>query len=264
MFKSSTVFIVGAGASSEVGLPTGINLKSKIAEKLNIKYDFTEYYPLSGDWVIAEALRHQVKNSENQRSGINPYLFEAWKIHDAMPQAGSIDTYLDVHRGNIKMELCGKLAITRSILEAEKKSSIFYDPSTQKRMAFPDLENTWFNNFWRILVEGISRSEIDNLFDNVSFISFNYDRCIEHFLLDAIKNYYVVTDQKAIELVGKINIFHPYGKVGTLPGIGVAQSIVRFGEDIQDGLIFLKYQSKLRHSQNAYRMRKILIICVIY
>ena len=37
MFKSKTVFIVGAGASAEVGLPVGSALKSDIANILQIE-----------------------------------------------------------------------------------------------------------------------------------------------------------------------------------------------------------------------------------
>ena len=36
MIKSKTVFIVGAGASAEVGLPVGGQLKKVISDKLNI------------------------------------------------------------------------------------------------------------------------------------------------------------------------------------------------------------------------------------
>jgi len=39
MFKSKTLFVVGAGASQEAGLPTGTELKSIIAEKLDITFD---------------------------------------------------------------------------------------------------------------------------------------------------------------------------------------------------------------------------------
>ena len=37
-----TVFIIGAGASTEVGLPVGDELKHKIAELLDIEIDFPQ------------------------------------------------------------------------------------------------------------------------------------------------------------------------------------------------------------------------------
>ena len=38
MFKANTLFVVGAGASFEFGLPTGEGLKSKIIEALDIRF----------------------------------------------------------------------------------------------------------------------------------------------------------------------------------------------------------------------------------
>ena len=53
-------------------------------------------------------------------------------------------------------------------------------------------------------------------FENVSFITFNYDRCIEHFLWVALKTYYVMSDEEIVAILSQIPIFHPYGQVGRL------------------------------------------------
>ena len=50
-----------------------------------------------------------------------------WRIRDAMPQAISIDNFIDTHGENKLIELCGKLAIVRTILEAEAKSTLIVD-----------------------------------------------------------------------------------------------------------------------------------------
>src|SRR5215469_9951144 len=124
MFKSKTVFIVGAGASQEAGLPTGAQLKDIIAEKLNITYlnDFAFGTPDAGDEEIAFALSVYARETGGDFSS---YLHEAWKIRDAMPQAISIDNYIDTHSMNHSLVLCGKLGIVRSIIEAERKSKLF-------------------------------------------------------------------------------------------------------------------------------------------
>ena len=55
MLNSKITFVVGAGASNEVGLPTGRELTTKIAKMLDIKFsDFGEQH--SGDKVICRAL----------------------------------------------------------------------------------------------------------------------------------------------------------------------------------------------------------------
>lgn len=42
-----------------------------------------------------------------------------------MPQSISIDNFIDSHKGDKEIELCGKLAIVRAVLEAEAKSDAF-------------------------------------------------------------------------------------------------------------------------------------------
>jgi hypothetical protein len=115
----NTVFVIGAGASKEANLPTGYELKSKISKLLDIRFSHG-YQQTSGDYVITDALRRLVLNSDGRSGDINPYLHEAWHIRDALPQAISIDNFIDAHRDNDKIALCGKLAIVRSILDAEK------------------------------------------------------------------------------------------------------------------------------------------------
>jgi hypothetical protein len=136
VFRSKTVFVVGAGASREAGLPTGAELKRIIASKLDIKYRYG-YELISGNPEIAEALREQA-----QQNGQDPNLFlhEAHKISDAMPQAISIDNFIDAHQGNVILEVCGKLSIAHSILEAEKNSKIYSNPFEQRRF---EPQNLW-------------------------------------------------------------------------------------------------------------------------
>jgi hypothetical protein len=211
MFKSRTLFVVGAGASLEAGLPTGAMLKEIIAKKLEIKYEL--YDQKSGDLAISQAVKEYVQ----EKNLSNFTVKAAWQIRDAMPQAPSIDQYIDIHRGDKEIELFGKLAIVRAILEAEKGSKLYFRPNHQKSMKFSDLSGTWYNSFWQLLADGTSKSEIDNIFGNIGLIVFNYDRCIEHFLVNAIRNYYRVDDIIAQILLSKLKIFHPYGVVGKLP-----------------------------------------------
>ena len=92
-----TVFIIGAGASKEVGLPTGEELKEKIIQLLNIRFKLDRRE--TGDDIITGALFEKVKEKRVQ-GDINPYLYEAWHIRDALPQAGSIDNFIDTQKGN--------------------------------------------------------------------------------------------------------------------------------------------------------------------
>ena len=83
MFKSKTLFIVGAGASQAAGLPTGAELKQNIAQRLDIRYDpfSSPHSPKSGDLAIASAI---VEYAKAKNTDPNLFLEGAWKIRDAM------------------------------------------------------------------------------------------------------------------------------------------------------------------------------------
>src|SRR5207249_1489202 len=69
----------------------------------------------------------------------------------------------------------------------------------------------------RILTEGIRTSDVHRIFGNVSFICFNYDRCIEHYFFYALQNYYGIKAEEAQQIMRSVPIVHPYGRVGPLP-----------------------------------------------
>ena len=68
----------------------------------------------------------------------------------------------------------------------------------------------------------------------MSFITFNYDRCIEHFLINALTPLYNITPEKARKLCENINVLHPYGIVGPLPGWKAKGPPVEFGSSKAD------------------------------
>ncbi|MBC2653312.1 hypothetical protein H7F50_16880 [Novosphingobium flavum] len=65
-----------------------------------------------------------------------------------------------------------------------------------------------------MLTEGVKCADVDEIFNNVSIVCFNYDRCIEIFLKEALITYYKIDEIKSVDLVGRLNIIHPYGSVG--------------------------------------------------
>ncbi|MCG8433278.1 MAG: hypothetical protein MJA83_04530, partial [Gammaproteobacteria bacterium] len=158
MFQSKTLFVVGAGASKEVGLPTGKELKETIASKVDFHFDYRGH-PERGDTAIWRALvLHAEQIQREHRPGepsaqqeLDNCVNAGRHIANAMPQALSIDNYIDMHQDS-KIEVCGKLAIVRSILEAEARSKLHFD--TGRAGSGPDfrvLENTWYNSFMQIL-----------------------------------------------------------------------------------------------------------------
>lgn len=219
MFIARTVFVVGAGASEEVGLPIGSELATRIATILDFRFP-DGYTQKSGDRFAFEALRKYAENCKEDSEHINRLVTAGRAVRDAMPLAKSIDNFVDAHRGNKDIEICSKIAIACAILHAEEKSklSLREDRTTGERSQdLSSLQSTWFVQLFKIMNEGIRLDEIKKIFDNVAFIVFNYDRCLEHFLYHALIGYYRISEDDAAEIMNELKIVHPYGVVGQLP-----------------------------------------------
>lgn len=213
MFKSKTVFVVGAGASFELGFPLGSGLKDRIGDLSDFYFDYAEL--IRGDELVQQALHMSYKAAG--RDGNLAYR-AGLAMKSALPLAISIDNYLEAHSTDEHAQIVGKLAIVRAILEAEGntrlttgrgRSSIDFSDTT--------LQGSWLTRLIRNLTEGVKREDTDDLFENVGFITFNYDRSLEEFLWRALQTYYGMTEQRAAEIVGTQLVYHAYGSVGRLP-----------------------------------------------
>ena len=243
MSLKKTVIVVGAGASVEADLPTSAALKGRIAQLLDIEFAKVGFEQISGDDLITSALRNVQRDSDV--SDVNQYFRAGRRICDALPQAPSIDSFIDARQGNEEIELCGKLAIVRAILEAEKKSRLYIEPhKSVSEFDFKSVEETWFNAFWQQLSEDCQATGLEDRFSSIVLIIFNYDRCIEHFLYYSIQNYYGLSEGKAACLVNAIEIFHPYGTVGLLPWTGGPAQMAFGAEPNTSDLVTLAKQIK--------------------
>jgi len=72
-------------------------------------------------------------------------------------------------------------------------------------------------NWYPLLGEVMYAHPADLRSNKVAFVTFNYDRSLEHFLFTSIKNLYNINDDEAAHVVNFFQIFHMYGKVGNLP-----------------------------------------------
>jgi hypothetical protein len=235
MLKGQTLIVVGAGASAELGLPTGSDLKKNIAKLLDIRFDDWGSRLISGDHQICDALRAHVSGG-----GINPHLHAAWRIRDALPQAISIDNFIDCHQDDALLTICGKLGIVRGIPKAEKKSALYVDPRGQKRHPnFAAFSDTWFEPIMQLLTQNCQLAGLQERLSRLTFVIFNYDRCVEHFLYHGLQSYYGIPDGEAAKLLRTLTIYHPYGAVGSLPWEGGANRIEFGGEPGANGLLQL-------------------------
>jgi hypothetical protein len=225
-----TVFVVGAGASKEVGFPLGSELKNEISNLVDIRYEHGSRL-MSGSAEMAQAFRISAEREHPPARDINPYLYACWRIRDAMPQALSIDNYIDCQNGDARLELAGKLAIALAILRAEASSTLYVDyrREANPKPNFETLAKTWYGPWWQLLSENCRLANLPNRLGQVTFITFNYDRCIEQFLFHACKNYYALDNAQAAKVLENLTVLHPYGSVGVLPWMG-RNNAIEFGQ----------------------------------
>jgi hypothetical protein len=176
-------------------------------------------------------MNYAVARKDPRCRDINSLVDAARVIRGAMPLAPSIDNFIHAHNQNKAIELVGKLAIAESILAAERQSKIYFEPGRNgSKLDFRTAKGTWFNTFSQRLMERGTLDDLKRRLSNITFVVFNYDRCLEHYLFNAFKAYYNISREDSAELVKSIRILHPYGSVGGLWFSGRPQ-IVDFGED---------------------------------
>lgn len=208
--------VLGAGASYDFGLPLGETLKTSITQDLDIKFQLGGAAMTSGSHEIVEALRALVQRSDNQDRDINPHRKAAVHIADSMPYSRSIDDYIERNRNNVLKAECAKLAIGKTILEAERKSSIYGNPLNPNIDPLSSATSSWISSFLGDVTRGLSKVEVAQALQGFSVINFNYDRCFEHFTFHWLRQMYEFDTESAGQIVNKMSIFHPYGKLGPL------------------------------------------------
>jgi hypothetical protein len=238
MLRVPTVFVIGAGAGVDVGMPLGDRLSQIIGDKLLIRFE--EGRQIHGDSLIMDAIRnHAAANKQDA----NLYIRVASNVAGGIAFSRSIDSYLYAHKDNGPLQVCGKLAIARTILEHEKRSAL----AVQKVHLFSDqsrVAKSWLPAFMYVLVDQIVVSEnLSDILKHVTIINFNYDRCVEHFLFHAIQAWSLKDEREVANLLGSLTMYHPYGSVGDLPwqsGEGI-----EFGGEA-DEFRLLKCSSRIR------------------
>jgi hypothetical protein len=187
MITKPTVLILGAGASSVYGFPTGEKLVSNIIFNLRPLLKNETRVGVNVDWVP-----FLIDNFEINEEDI--YDFQE-KLDYARI---SVDAFLEYSNEFLEV---GKLAIALSLISNEKNKKLF------------NADKNWLDYL---------RIELDAPFDvfgenKLSIITFNYDRSIEQYLFTVLKNTYGRSNAECVEQLSKIPIIHVHGKLGSLP-----------------------------------------------
>lgn len=221
MLERETTFILGAGASFDLGFPLGDTLRDRIIDILAVDDPNTSINFSDPDF--ARVLQTRAVNEAGTGSWpdrLEVYRRAAATIRDGLPFARSIDTFIDGLREQDHIEFLSKLAIATVILRAEAGSPLMprhvqaANANEIRAKQLKTLLASWHTELSQILYDGHTPQTLDSVFEHASFVVFNYDRCLEEFLTVSLMRRFAIERSRAVALVGKCPIVHPYGQVG--------------------------------------------------
>ncbi len=192
MIDKKTVFILGAGASCPYGYPHAAQLRKDICIDLPKK---TQHRLVSG------------KNFHKFIAGKESELIEYFAKTFLDSATPSIDLFL---ARNPRLAETGKYIIAHEILSAEETSRF-------NELSHPNQD--WYSYLYhRLTQDVITENDLKKInLNNITFITFNYDRSLEHFLYTSFKNSFTaVPENKILDIVKNIPIHHVYGKIAPL------------------------------------------------
>jgi hypothetical protein len=209
------VIVVGAGASKEYGLPTGAELLQAIATISDIRLDDFGMRFSSGDPIILSTLRLLAKEGKDGTGDLNPFLDAAWRIRDNAALAPSIDNFLDTHRDDKLLVDFGKLAICQAIQLAEANCSLNVDKKQiRSNINFKPIRDTWLPQLFKLLVAQRNFDDFLVALSQITFVSFNYDRCIHQFFYFACTSYFNLDQEGQDRVLATLKVLYPYGTIG--------------------------------------------------
>ncbi|MBZ2164476.1 hypothetical protein [Methanobacterium spitsbergense] len=179
MFETATVLILGAGASMPYGYPSGEDLRSYIIKNLS-----NDESKLNEIIQLGYSLK-DVKNFVNDLKGSQTY---------------TIDEFIESREELIEI---GKCAIAQALIPYESKNKLYEENNPQ--------------HWYRLLFKRMRTKKFEDFDSNeISIVTFNYDRSIEEFLFNTIQRLYGKSNDKCSEKINEIPIVHVYGKLGDL------------------------------------------------
>ena len=146
-----TVFIIGAGASNEIGMPIGIDLRNQIIDILTHVKNHRISRVLGGrKSTLDMELPDHIEAVQNGISEVNRYAIKDFEkktlnleeIIQSLELTLSIDNLLYDFRDVPEVQAIGKIAIVSAILKAESDCALC-NP-TRHRSLKPTLEGTWY------------------------------------------------------------------------------------------------------------------------
>ncbi len=217
--KHRYVFILGAGASRSLNIPTGLELYDII--RVRFLNDFQSFAP---------AIYRTEPDLHRSIQRVSRFTHALGRCSEE-----SIDRFLNLNKDFLKI---GTMAIATAIYASEIRSL-----RPHKREVKSD---DWYGHLFQAMISDLrSPDDLLRVHENrISFITFNYDRSLENFFFENLLGYVTNAGKsrdEVAEAILKIPILHIFGKVGYLPWergnfenraglFDPAQAIVNFGD----------------------------------
>jgi hypothetical protein len=221
VIKRKTVFVVGAGASFELKFPLGEELVLQIGKALKFSPSTFGETTSTGDKDLWQTIK---RHASQGQSSLGEYLQAALKVSAASHLGISIDNIVHQLGNQPLVAVCAKFGIARRILDAEASCAL-RETDEQPSFQWAEARGTWLGGFAQLLVQDLQRTSLEGIFQNVSIISFNYDRNVRRFLPLVLQSQFGIEESEARELSKGMRIFHPYGSIGPLPWEGLPAAV---------------------------------------
>lgn len=202
MFEDKTCLILGAGASQPYGFPTSGELRDLLLLNHNSTAVLKRLRFRDPDSVWHEL------NTELRECAGSESLVRIFRNRFEMCGRMSIDSWLkdlkydgEKAEQNLEIRRIALLSIAAVLLRCEHNAE----------------ENRQLNGDWyQWLLEFILRRGRKFPGSILSIITFNYDRSLEEFLWRCFMYSFDLSNEEALEMLGRIEIVHVYGSLGKL------------------------------------------------
>lgn len=208
-----TVFVVGAGASTDFGFPIGTELANNIRARLETELSrVQESRPIldaAMEWSLSVPHVSSIDFGTATRD-----------LCAGLVSARSIDRLIDSRKDRLAVVNLGKCGIVAEVSRAEAAShlrELDQDTWDGRQLALRNAAPAWIARLFSTLHEGVAPVDAKSVFEGISFVTFNYDRCIERYLRLAFQHIMNLSAPDAATLVNAIPIVHVYGSLGDLP-----------------------------------------------
>jgi hypothetical protein len=205
-----TVYIIGAGANTEVNMPDGLKLVKDIINLYSFRVN--NYSQIdSGDKQIRETA---IKLLESKNVKSNDAIIEYInKYKESLVEVTSIDRYIKINSEKKLEGLFCKLGISKSILDAERNSKLKnYNIRDNEDIR----ERTWYEPFFNLIQHDYNFDDLSTALKSITIIDFNYDRCINYYLFYKLKKVYNESDELVRNKLKELTVISPYGKLGDI------------------------------------------------